>query len=80
MNYNTMMRKIETILKAVENRPKRKKAGAKGLMAPRAGAMPSKKPAGDKGDMPTEVQLARYIDRIRKAKSEMKKAMEKKNG
>lgn len=79
MNYNAMMRKVETILQAAKNRPKRKKAGAKGLLAPREGAMQTKKPAGDKGEMPTEVQLARYIDRIRKAKAEMKKAMEKNN-
>lgn len=79
MNYNAMMRKVETILQAVEKRPKRKKAGAKGLLAPRDGAMPSKKSAGDKGEMPTEVMLARYIKRIRDAKAEMKKAMEKNN-
>lgn len=79
MNYNTMVRKIEMILQMAENRPKRKKAGAKGLLAPRDGAMQTKKPAIDKGEMPTEVQLARYIKRIRDAKSELKKAMEKNN-
>lgn len=79
MNYNTMVRKIELILQAAENRPKRKKAGAKGLLAPRDGAMQTKKSAADKGEMPTEVMLARYIKRIRDAKAEMKKAMEKKD-
>lgn len=80
MNYNTMMRKIEMILQAVEKRPKRKKAGAKGMMAPREGSpMPSAKGKQGDGEIPMELQLARYIKKIRDAKTEMKKAMEKNN-
>jgi hypothetical protein len=79
MNYNTMMRKIEMILQAVEKRPKRKKAGAKGMMAPREGSpMPSAK-GKPSGELPVELQLARYVKKIRDAKAEMKKAMEKNN-
>jgi hypothetical protein len=42
--------------------------------------MASKKatPADD-GEPPTEILLARYIGQIRKAKAEMKKAMQKEN-
>jgi hypothetical protein len=80
MNYIGMINKIEAILQAAKNRPKRKKAGAKGLLAPRENSMASKKatPADD-GEPPTEILLARYIGQIRKAKAEMKKAMQKEN-
>ena len=80
MNYIAMMNKIESILKAAQDRPKRKKAGAKGLLAPRANSIASKRAdSGSKGEPPTELLLARYVAQIRKAKAEMKKAMEKEN-
>jgi hypothetical protein len=78
MNYNNVMKKIEAILSAASNKPKRKNAGAKGLLAPRENMSRggASKPTSD-DDIPVELKLARYIANIRKAKNEMKKTSEK---
>jgi hypothetical protein len=78
MNYNNVMKKIEAILSAASNKPKRKSAGAKGLLAPRENMSRggASKPMSD-DDMPVELKLARYIANIRKAKNEMKKTAKK---
>ncbi len=82
MNYINSMRKIEAILAKAANRPKRKAAGSKGLMAPRQNI--GKRVGGDKppmsmDDIPSEIKLARYVALIRKSTAQLKKEMEKKN-